>query len=75
MFKRKGEIIPAEIIDKLGLKGAIIGGAKVSEKHAGFIVNYKSATANDVLKLIEKVESEVYNKTGIKLEREIVLLK
>ena len=75
VFKRKGEIIPAEIIDKLGLKGAIIGGAKVSEKHAGFIVNYNSATATDVLKLIEKVESEVYNKTGIKLEREIVLLK
>ena len=48
-FKRKDGIITAKLIDECGLKGYKIGGAKISEKHAGFIVNEKNATAKDVL--------------------------
>ena len=75
IFKRSGEIIPAQIIDNLGLKGVIIGGAKVSEKHAGFIVNFNNATASDIIELIQYIQKVVYDKLDIKLEEEIVLLK
>ena len=75
VFKRSADIIPAQIIDNLGLKGVIIGGAKISEKHAGFIVNNNNATATDIIRLIEYIQKVVYEKLGIKLEREIVLLE
>ncbi|MBE5820521.1 MAG: UDP-N-acetylmuramate dehydrogenase [Clostridiales bacterium] len=70
-FKRGEEFITAELIDKAGLKGYNIGNAYVSEKHAGFIVNKGNATANDVLKLIEKVQQIVYEKFNKKIELEI----
>lgn len=73
-FKRKEGIITAKVIDECGLKGASIGGAKVSEKHAGFIINYDNATAKDVLDLIKYVKEKVYDKSGIKIEEEIKIL-
>ena len=54
-----------------GLKGRNVGGAYVSEKHCGFIINKGDATCQDVLQLIDIVYSEVYNKFNIKLEKEI----
>ena len=75
VFKRQDKIIPAEIIDKLGLKGAIIGGAKVSEKHAGFIVNVGSATTKNIIELMEKIEEKVLLENKVKLEREIIVMK
>jgi len=63
-----------KIIDECGLKEARIGDAEVFENHANFIVNKGNATANDVYKLIKLIEKEVKRKTGIKLEREIILL-
>lgn len=73
-FKRGEDFITAKLIDECGLKGYSIGGAKVSEKHAGFIVNAGDATAQDILELIKYVKDKVYEKTGkfIKLEVEVL---
>lgn len=61
------------LIDSLGLKGLTVGGAQVAQFHANFIINTGNATASDVLELIEKIEKTVYEKTGIRLEREVRL--
>ena len=73
-FKRGDDFITAKLIDECNLKGYTIGGAKVSEKHAGFIVNDGNATAQNILELIKYVKEIVYQKTGkdIKLEVEIL---
>ena len=73
-FKRQEGIITAKLIDDVGLKGYKIGGAQVSEKHAGFIVNYNNATATDVINLINYIKEKVYNKYGIKIEEEIKII-
>ena len=73
-FKRGEDFITAKLIDECGLKGYKIGGAKISEMHAGFIVNDGNATAKDVLDLIEYVKKTVYEKTGKKIELEIEVL-
>lgn len=59
-----------ELIEKCGLKGKKIGGAKISEKHANFIINFKKAKAKDVIALITLVKNSVKNKFGIILEEE-----
>ena len=63
-----------KLIDEANLKGYTIGGAQVSEKHAGFIINKGNATAKDILELIEYVKEKVYetSKEKIDLEVEIV---
>ena len=70
-FKRPVGGYAAALIDQAGLKGHQIGGAAVSEKHAGFVVNLGSATADDVKKLLEDVSCKVFEQTGIQLEPEI----
>ena len=74
VFKRKTDFIPAEIIDKCGLKGYNIGDACVSEKHAGFIVNKGNAKAEDVLKLIDVIKNKVKEKFKKEIELEIEIL-
>ena len=74
VFKRKDNYIPAEIIDKCGLKGYNIGDACISEKHAGFIVNKDKATADNVLELIEHIKTVVKEKYNVDLELEIKVL-
>jgi len=73
-FKRGEGYITAKLIDECGLKGYSIGGAQVSEKHAGFIINRNNATSKDILDLIEYVQKVVKEKTreDIKLEIEVV---
>ena len=73
-FKRETDFITAKIIDECGLKGYSIGGAEVSQKHAGFIINKNNATSKDILDLIKYVQSIVKEKTGkeIKLEIEVI---
>ena len=73
-FKRGEDFITAKLIDECGLKGYQIGGAQISEKHAGFIINKENATAEDVLKLIEYTKEQVYNKFGKKIETEIEII-
>ena len=73
-FKRPREGYAAALIDQAGLKGYAVGGAQVSEKHAGFVVNQGGATASDVKKLLEDVQKAVYDRSGILLEPEIKIL-
>jgi len=70
-FKRPVNGYAAALIDEAGLKGFSIGGAAVSEKHAGFIVNTGGATAADVKKLLHTVSDRVYDLSGIRLEPEV----
>ena len=74
-FKRGTDFITAKLIDEAELKGYSIGGAKVSEKHAGFIINTGDATAKDVLDLARYVTDKVYEKFGKKIEFEIKILE
>lgn len=74
-FKRGTDFITAKLIDDCGLKGYKIGGAQISEKHAGFIINKENATAEDVIKLMEYTKEQVYNKFGKVIEAEIEILK
>ena len=73
-FKRGTDFITAKLIDDCGLKGYQIGGAQISEKHAGFIINKNNATAEDVMNLIEYTKKQVYSKFGKKIETEIEIL-
>ena len=73
-FKRGEGFITAKLIDECGLKGYKIGGAEVSTKHAGFVVNKGNATAEDVLTLIKHVQEKVYEKFGKKIELEIKVI-
>ncbi len=70
-FKRPEGYFAAKLIDECDLKGYRVGGACVSEKHAGFIVNLGGATCADVLAVAEHVSKTVFEATGIKLEREV----
>jgi len=74
-FKRGDGYFAAQLIEECGLKGCFIGGAQVSEKHAGFIINKNNAGFSDVAGLIAHIESIVYEKTGIKIEREIKIIE
>ncbi len=71
-FKRPEGNFAGTLIEQCGLKGVSIGGAEVSIKHAGFIVNNGGATALDVLTLIKKVQDTVYSEFGIMLEPEVI---
>lgn len=70
-FKRPKGGYASALIDSCGLKGLRAGGAMVSTKHAGFIINYDHATCQDVLHLIKEVQTIVYQKTGFQLECEV----
>lgn len=74
IFKRPENNYAGALIESCGLKGYTIGGACVSEKHAGFIINKNNATTSDVLALIEHIQKVVFENTNIKLETEIKLL-
>ena len=71
VFKRPEGHFAGALIEGAGLKGCAIGGARVSEKHAGFIVNTGGATARDVLSLIEKIQDIVFDLSGVRLEPEV----
>lgn len=73
-FKRGTDFITAKLIDECGLKGYQIGGAKVSEKHAGFLINIGNATAEDMLELITYVKEQVKEKFGKTIELEIKII-
>ena len=73
-FKRPEGHFAGALIEGCGLKGKSIGGAQVSEKHAGFIINKGGATATDVLDLIELIKKSVYEKDGVMLEPEVRII-
>ena len=73
-FKRPSGYFAGTLIDQTGLKGFTIGGAQVSQKHAGFIINIGSATANDVLQLISVIQKQVYAKHQVELLPELRII-
>ena len=70
-FKRPEGYYAGTLIDQTGLKGLTVGGAQVSEKHAGFVINTGSATCADVRELIRRVQEAVYKAHGVRLEPEV----
>ncbi len=74
IFKRPEGYFAGKLIEDCGLKGKRMGGAMVSEKHAGFIVNTGGATSRDVQELIEHIQKEVYQQFGVQLETEVRFL-
>lgn len=74
-FKRPKEGYAAALIEGAGLKGLTVGGAQVSEKHAGFVINRGRATCQDVLALMGQVQEAVYEHSGIRLEPEVRVLE
>ena len=75
MFKRPQGHFAAALIDQCGLKGLTVGGAQVSEKHAGFVINRGGATCADVLALVDQVKERVLQQTGVELEMEVRVLR
>lgn len=73
-FKRYPDRFTGKMIEEAGLKGFRIGGASVSEKHAGFLINDKNATSNDMINLIKAVREKVYEKEGVRIECEVKYL-
>lgn len=74
VFKRQGNIMPAKLIEQAGLKGFKFGGAMVSLKHSGFIINNKDATSEDIYKLIQYVKEIIYNRFAVTLHEEILYI-
>lgn len=74
-FKRPTGGYAAALIDEAGLKGFRIGGAQVSEKHAGFVVNTGGASFEDVLRLMEHIQNSVFDRSGIRLEPEVRIVR
>ena len=73
-FKRPEGYFAAALIDQCGLKGLTVGGAQVSEKHAGFIVNIGNATCRDIVALADKVGEIVLKEKGVVLEKEMIIV-
>lgn len=74
VFKNPSGMAAGALIDQCGLKGFSIGGAKVSERHANFIVNFNGATAQDINGVIQHVQKQVLHQTGVELKTEIIYL-
>lgn len=73
-FKRPEGHFAGKLIEDCGLKGYSVGGAKISEKHAGFVVNFNNASAADVIGVMNGVRDKVYSETGVTLEPEVRFL-
>lgn len=73
-FKRPAQGYAAQLIDEAGLRGLRVGGAQVSQKHTGFIVNAGGATARDVLELMARIQQAVFERSGVRLEPEVRIL-
>ena len=73
-FKRPQGAYAAQLIDECGLRGFTVGGAQVSEKHAGFVINTGNATCEDVLELTRQVSEKVKKEKGYELQLEVRLL-
>lgn len=74
-FKRYEGRFTAQLIDEAGLKGYRCGGAMVSEKHAGFVINFDHATSADIFGVIKKVQDTIYEREGILIRREVRIIE
>lgn len=73
-FKRPEGYYAGALIEEAGLKGLVHRGAMVSDKHSGFVINHNQATYQDIIELIRLIQLEVFNKSGVKLEREVKIV-
>ena len=73
-FKRPEGYFAGKLIMDAGLRGYQVGGAQVSEKHCGFVINRGNATASEIMELIQEVQKRVYEQSGVRLEPEVRLL-
>ena len=73
-FKRPEGYFAGKLIEDAGLRGFSVGGAQVSEKHCGFVINKEKATSADILELIEKVAEIVWDRFRVKLEPEVKMI-
>lgn len=73
-FKRPEGYFAAKLIQDAGLRGLMVGGAQVSEKHCGFVINKDQATAKDIYELMKRVQEQVKEKYGVMLEPEVICL-
>ena len=73
-FKRPEGYFAGKLIEEAGLRGFAVGGAKVSDKHCGFVINADHATADDVMRLIQQVKGRVFETSGVRLEPEVRFL-
>lgn len=73
-FKNHSKYKAWELIDQAGLRGYIMGGAQISEKHCNFLINTGQATSNDIENLMRFMKAEVFEKTGVLLEEEIKII-
>ena len=73
-FKRPEGYFAGKLIEDAGLKGFSVGGAQVSDKHCGFVINRGSATSEDINELINEVIKRVYEDSGVTLEREVIMI-
>ena len=74
-FKRPEGYFAAALIEEAGLKGVQIGGAQVSEKHSGFVINKDNATTKDILELMDHIKKTVFEYSGVELENEVKIWK
>jgi len=73
-FLEINKISAGWLVDEVKMRGQAVGGAKVSDEHANFVVNFNHATQKDVLNLVEEIKTKVYNKYGINLEEEVEII-
>ncbi|MGL4607783.1 MAG: UDP-N-acetylmuramate dehydrogenase [Eubacteriaceae bacterium] len=73
-FRRPEGYFAGKLVEDAGFKGFSIGGAQVSEKHSGFVINKNNATAQDILNLIETIQKEVKDQFGVDLHREVIVI-
>ncbi len=73
-FKRPEGYFAAKLIEDAGLRGAFVGGAQVSEKHCGFVVNKNQASSSDVYALIQEIQKKVRESSGVNIEPEVIFI-
>lgn len=74
LFKERGKVPVGWCVEQVQMKGFAVGGAKVSDEHGNFIVNFNNASQKDVLAVVEAVQGKVYNKFGVQLEPEVEII-
>ena len=74
LFLERGTVPVGWIVEQIGVKGFTVGGAKVSDEHGNFIINFNKATQKDVLAVVEEVQKRVYNTFGVQLDPEVEII-
>ncbi|MCX6780456.1 MAG: UDP-N-acetylenolpyruvoylglucosamine reductase, partial [Candidatus Magasanikbacteria bacterium] len=75
LFRERGMIPVGWVMEQLDLKGLTIGGAKVSDEHGNFVINFNNATQEDVLKIVEIMKERAYNKFKLNIEPEVEIVQ